>query len=76
MEKLIGSVSFTPITHLLSFHIQEMNAKSRNVGTDPQPPEPAKVPGLYPLNIPDPSCCRDGRYQLCIRLLPDYSICG
>ena len=32
MENLIGSVIFIPLTHLLSFHIQEMNAKSRNVG--------------------------------------------
>ena len=32
MENLIGSVRFNPLTHLLSFQIQEMDAKYGNVG--------------------------------------------
>ena len=32
MDQLVGSVGLTPLTHLLSLQILEMNANSGNVG--------------------------------------------
>ena len=69
MEHLIRSVGLTPLTYLLSFHIMEMNAKSRNVGRTFILLNLRKAQDSPPSYIEDP-------YQTWRLPLPALLICG
>ena len=76
IDRLIGSMGLTSLTHMLSFHPLDMNTKCGNLGRTLSLLNLQNAHDYPPLDISYPSCFHDRQSHTWRRNLPTSLMCG